>query len=52
MLEGLAKIQGLLISILIFFVAWKMLTDIYGGMPNRAEVAVAYTSTLGHSGQR
>jgi len=40
MLEGLAKIQGLLISILIFFVAWKMLTDIYGGMPNRAEVAV------------
>jgi len=39
MLEGLAKIQGLLISILIFFVTWKMLTDIYGGMPNRAEVA-------------
>ena len=40
MLEGLAKIQGLLISILIFFVTWKMLTDIYGGMPNRSEVAV------------
>lgn len=40
MLTGLAKIQALLISILIFFVAWKMLTDIYGGMPNRAEVAV------------
>jgi molybdopterin-containing oxidoreductase family membrane subunit len=40
MLTGLAKIQGLLISILIFFVTWKMLTDIYGGMPNRAEVAV------------
>jgi len=40
MLEGLAKIQGLLISILIFFVAWKMLTDIYGGLPNRAEVAI------------
>ena len=39
MLQGLAKIQGLLLSILIFFVAWKMLTDIYGGMPNRAEVA-------------
>jgi len=38
MLEGLAKIQGLLISILIFFVTWKMLTDVYGGMPNRAEV--------------
>jgi len=40
MLTGLAKIQALLISILIFFIAWKMLTDIYGGMPNRAEVAV------------
>ncbi len=40
MLTGLAKIQGLLISILIFFVTWKMLTDIYGGMPNRAEVAI------------
>ncbi len=40
MLEGLAKIQGLLISILIFFVTWKMLTDIYGGMPDRAEVAI------------
>jgi molybdopterin-containing oxidoreductase family membrane subunit len=39
MLTGLAKIQGLLISILIFFVGWKMLTDVYGGMPNRAEVA-------------
>ena len=40
MLTGLAKIQALLISILIFFVTWKMLTDIYGGMPNRAEVAI------------
>jgi len=39
MLEGLAKIQALLISILIFFVTWKLLTDMYGGMPNRAEVA-------------
>jgi molybdopterin-containing oxidoreductase family membrane subunit len=39
LLEGLAKIQGLLISILIFFVTWKLLTDMYGGMPNRAEVA-------------
>ena len=26
-------------SILIFFVTWKLLTDMYGGMPNRAEVA-------------
>lgn len=40
MLANLAKIQGLLISILLFFVTWKMLTDIYGGMPNRAEVAL------------
>ena len=40
LLTGLAKIQGLLISILIFFVTWKLLTDIYGGMPNRSEVAV------------
>jgi molybdopterin-containing oxidoreductase family membrane subunit len=40
MLNGLAKIQALLISILIFFVTWKFLTDIYGGMNNRAEVAM------------
>ncbi|TET87257.1 MAG: molybdopterin oxidoreductase [Sulfurovum sp.] len=40
MLTGLAKIQALLLSILIFFVIWKMFTDIYGGMPNRSEVAV------------
>ncbi|MCK9161533.1 MAG: polysulfide reductase NrfD [Arcobacter butzleri] len=40
LLTNLAKIQGLLISILIFFVTWKMLTDIYGGMPNRSEVAI------------
>jgi len=39
LLEGLAKIQGLLVSILIFFMTWKLLTDMYGGMPNRAEVA-------------
>lgn len=40
MLNGLAKIQALLISILIFFVTWKFLTDVYGGMPNRADVAM------------
>jgi molybdopterin-containing oxidoreductase family membrane subunit len=40
MLAGLAKIQALLLSILIFFIVWKMFTDIYGGMPNRSEVAV------------
>ncbi len=39
MLQGFAKIQGLLVSILIFFVSWKLLTDMYGGMPNRADVA-------------
>lgn len=39
LLTGLAKIQGLLISVLMFFVTWKLLTDIYGGMVNRAEVA-------------
>jgi len=39
MLTNLAKIQGLLISILIFFETWKMLTAVYGGMPNRADVA-------------
>jgi len=40
MLEGLAKILGLLLSILIFFVTWKMLTDIYGGVPNKADTAL------------
>lgn len=39
LLEGLAKIQGLLISILIFFMTWKLLTDMYGGMPTRSDVA-------------
>jgi molybdopterin-containing oxidoreductase family membrane subunit len=39
LLIGLAKIQTLLIGILMFFETWKMLTAIYGGMPNRAEVA-------------
>ena len=39
MLVNLAKIQGLLISILIFFETWKMMTAIYGGMPGRADVA-------------
>jgi len=40
MLMGLAKIQALLLSILIFFVTWKMLTDLYGGVPNKAGVAM------------
>lgn len=40
MLVGLAKIQGFLLAAFLFFVGWKMLTDIYGGMPNRADVAL------------
>ncbi|NEW60475.1 molybdopterin oxidoreductase [Sulfurovum sp. bin170] len=40
MLTGLAKMQALLLSILIFFITWKMFTDIYGGMPDRSEVAI------------
>lgn len=39
MLEKLAKILGLLLAILLFFEAWRMLTAIYGGMPERADVA-------------
>jgi molybdopterin-containing oxidoreductase family membrane subunit len=39
MLVNLAKIQGLLLAILMFFETWKMLTAIYGGMPGRADVA-------------
>jgi Ni/Fe-hydrogenase subunit HybB-like protein len=40
LLTGLAKIQALLISILIFFVTWKFLTDVYDGLPGRADVAM------------
>ncbi|WP_300365948.1 NrfD/PsrC family molybdoenzyme membrane anchor subunit [Hydrogenimonas sp.] len=32
------KIQGLLLAILMFFETWKMLTGVYGGMPERADV--------------
>jgi molybdopterin-containing oxidoreductase family membrane subunit len=39
LLIGLAKIQTLLLGILMFFETWKMMTAIYGGMPNRSEVA-------------
>ncbi len=37
MLENFAKIQGLLLAILMFFETWKMLTGVYGGMPERAD---------------
>jgi len=39
MLTGLAKIQGFLLGAFLFFAGWKMLTDLYGGMPGRADVA-------------
>jgi len=38
-LLGLAKIQALLLAILMFFETWKFLTAIYGGMPGRADTA-------------
>ncbi len=37
MLTNFAKIQGLLLAILMFFETWKMLTGVYGGMPERAD---------------
>jgi len=40
MLVGLAKIQGFLLGAFLFFAGWKMLTDLYGGMPGRADVAM------------
>ena len=46
MLVNLAKIQGLLLSILIFFETWKMMTGVYGGMPNRAEVVEHIVTSL------
>jgi len=46
MLVGLAKIQALLLSILIFFVTWKMLTDIYGSVPHKSDVALHILGSL------
>jgi len=37
MLEGLTKILGLLLAVLILIMTWKVITDIYGGMPTRAD---------------
>ncbi|WP_300362477.1 NrfD/PsrC family molybdoenzyme membrane anchor subunit [Hydrogenimonas sp.] len=37
-LTNFMKIQGLLLAILMFFETWKMLTGVYGGMPERADV--------------
>jgi len=39
MLEGLTKILGLLIGVLILIMTWKIITDIYGGVPTRADTA-------------
>lgn len=40
MLTNFAKIQGLLLAILMFFETWKMLTGVYGGMPERADTVL------------
>ena len=39
-LYTLAKVLGLLLAVLIFFEVWRMLTAIYGNMPERADVAM------------
>lgn len=39
-LVTLAKTLGLLIAVLLFFEVWRMLTAIYGNMPERADVAI------------
>jgi molybdopterin-containing oxidoreductase family membrane subunit len=45
MLVKLNKILGMLLGILIFFEAWKILTALYGTMPERAEtILYAVTS--------
>ncbi|DAB35353.1 MAG TPA: molybdopterin oxidoreductase [Sulfurospirillum sp. UBA12182] len=37
MLKKLNKILGMLLGVLIFFEAWKIITALYGDMPERAE---------------
>jgi molybdopterin-containing oxidoreductase family membrane subunit len=39
MLTSLGKILIFLLAFLAFFMTWKMLTDVYGGLVDRAEVA-------------
>ena len=39
MLTSLAKIQIFLLAFLAFFMTWKFLTDVYGGVPGRADTA-------------
>ena len=45
MLFKLAKILALLLGILMFFEVWRMLTAIYGGMPDRADAALHILSS-------
>lgn len=39
MLVKLSKVLGLLLAMIIFFEVWRMLTAIYGNMPERADAA-------------
>ena len=36
----LAQVLGLLLAILIFFEIWRLLTAVYGQMPERADIAI------------
>ena len=45
MLVKLAKILGMLLAILIFFEAWKIITALYGDMPERAETILHATKS-------
>ncbi len=45
MLTSLGKIQLFLLLFLAFFMTWKFLTDIYGGVPDRADVAIHILSS-------
>ncbi|WP_228448031.1 NrfD/PsrC family molybdoenzyme membrane anchor subunit [Sulfurospirillum diekertiae] len=45
MLVKLAKILGMLLAVLIFFEAWKIITALYGDMPERAETILHATKS-------
>jgi molybdopterin-containing oxidoreductase family membrane subunit len=45
MLVKLAKILGMLLAVLIFFEAWKILTALYGDMPERAATILHATKS-------
>ena len=44
-LHTLAKVLGLLIAVLLFFEVWRMLTALYGGVHERADVAMHMLSS-------